>query len=75
MPKAPHILLMGTYQDNYLTLGTRTFHVPPEDIALAKADAEAMLAAVVPTPPDTMPSPDPDAKAGDEPPRKRGRAK
>ena len=75
MPKAPHILLMGTYQDNHLTLGTRTFHVPPEDIALAKADAEAMLAPGVPTPPDWMPGSDPDAKADDEPPRKRGRAK
>ena len=71
MPKAPHILLVGTYQDNYLTLGTRTFHVPPEDIKAAEADAEAMLAVAVPTPP----SPDPDAKAGDEPPKKRGRAK
>lgn len=69
MPKAPRILLLGTYQDNYLTLGTRTFHVPPEDIALAMAQANATFPTA---PPD---GPPPDVLSDDEAPRKRGRSK
>lgn len=33
----PTVILAGTYDDNYLTLGDRTFHVPPEAIAAAEA--------------------------------------
>lgn len=56
------VVIAGEYEDNYLTLGERVYHVPPETIEAAIAEADAVTHRS-PTPPDA-----PSSGPADSPP-------